>query len=180
VPKRYHSLIGIVIVVVFAIISLIFFRRHLSEIDQFLKTIGWWGPLVVICIYPILALTPVPNDPLTIMVGALYGPIWGLVISTLGNTSAAILEYAIANQLGNLARFDEQRQKLPWGLNKMPVDSFWFLTLGRAVPGFGSKVVSILAGLYHVPFGKYLYTTILMSFLGAIGYVLGGYFFVHT
>jgi len=151
------------------------FRQHVNAIDHWLISVGWWGPVLAILLYTILSLTPIPTDPITVMLGALYGPYLGLAISWVGNTSAALLEYFLAHHLGNLGRFDRLRQKLPWGLNTAPVDSVWFLTLGRAAPGYGSKVVSILSGLYHVPLRRYLWTTALMNVLGSLGYVLGGH-----
>ncbi|EKD99594.1 MAG: hypothetical protein ACD_22C00226G0006 [uncultured bacterium] len=44
---------------------------------------------------------------------------------------------------------------MPLGFSKMPVNSLGFLIFGRMIPGYGSKIISILAAFYKVPFGRY-------------------------
>jgi uncharacterized membrane protein YdjX (TVP38/TMEM64 family) len=174
-PRKRHSLLILFVIVWLTIFSLIIIRPHLHQIDQWLMSIGWWGPLFIVVLYTLLSVTPIPTDPITVLMGAFYGPLWGLVISWAGNTAAAMFEYFLAHHLGNLAQFDKLRHKLPWGLANARVDSIWFLTLGRMAPGFGSKVVSVLAGLYHVPKRRYLWTVALTNLAGSLLYVLGGH-----
>jgi uncharacterized membrane protein YdjX (TVP38/TMEM64 family) len=172
---RLKSLLVLGFVFTLSLFAVLVFRNHVQEIDHLLVQIGLIGPLVVIGLYTILSLTPIPTDPLTVMMGAFYGPFLGLLISWIGNTSAALLEYFVAHHIRHATNFDTLRRKLPWGLARAPVDSIWFLTLGRIVPGFGSKVVSVMAGLYHVPKWRYLWTSALMNLVGALGYVLAGH-----
>ncbi|MEN6436747.1 MAG: hypothetical protein ABFD58_13125 [Anaerolineaceae bacterium] len=42
------------------------------------------------------------------------------------------------------------------------------------LPGFGPKFVSVVSGVYQVPMGTYLWTTVVANLLGAATIVLGG------
>lgn len=57
------------------------------------------GIIVIIILYGLFAPTPITTDPLTIISGAVYGPILGVVISWLGNNVAALVEYYIGRHL---------------------------------------------------------------------------------
>lgn len=175
-PKRSQSLLVLVLILLVVIVVTIVFRTHLREIDRSLMQIGWLGPIALIGLYGLLCLTPIPTDPITLLVGALYGPLLGLLISWFGNTFASLVEYYVSHHIGNLTRFDVLKQKLPWGLAKVPVNSIWFLTFGRMVPGYGGKLVSVLGGLYHVPFRRYLWTTLITNFFGSVLWVIAGHF----
>ena len=49
-----------------------------------------------------------------------------------------------------------------------------FLIGARMIPGYGPKVVSMMAGIYHVPVLRYLWTTAIPIFAGAALFAFGG------
>ena len=57
----------------------------------------------------------------------------------------------------------------------MPVNSVGFLIFGRMIPGYGGKIISILAVMYKVPMKRYLWTTATTNFLGSILLSYGGF-----
>jgi uncharacterized membrane protein YdjX (TVP38/TMEM64 family) len=140
---------------------------------------GAWGPLVTVFIYAIFSATPISTDPLTVISGAVFGPLLGIFVAWTGNNLAALVEYYIGMKIGNATNFEEKKDNLPFGLSKMPVDSFLFLTLGRIVPGYGSKVVSIMCGMYRVPLKKYMLAAMLTNLLGAALLSIGGSTLIH-
>ena len=101
-------------------------------------------------------------------------------INTFIQDLAAIIEYFIGRGLGQITDFDKQRKKLPFGLGKFPANSIWFLIFGRLVPSFGSKVVSIAGGVYHVPLWRYVWTAMVSNLFGSVVLALGGYSLLHT
>ena len=93
-------------------------------------------------VYGVLGASLIPSEPLTVLIGAIFGPLIATLIATLGNVLAAYVEYFIGTRVGTAASFTKNRDKLPLGLGKLPVHSPAFLILGRMVPGAGPKLVS--------------------------------------
>lgn len=148
--------------------------RNLGDMEKFISSWGAAGPLVAVVLFGILSVTPIPTDPISAVSGAMFGPIVGFLTSWAGNTFAALVEYFIGKGINSVTNFEEKKKNLPWGLADAPVDSMWFLIGGRFVPGFGSKIVSFMAGIYGVSIWKYLWTTALSNIAGAVLYALGG------
>jgi len=157
-----------------------FFARDIVNIERHIPKTGIAGPLFSILLMGILSATPIPTDPIVILNGAIFGPTVGVFVSWMGNNLAAVIEYFIGRGLGQIADFDKQRKKLPFGLGKFPADSVWFLLFARFVPQFGGKIVSITGGVYRVPFGKYLWTAILSNLFGSLLLAIGGYSLLHS
>jgi uncharacterized membrane protein YdjX (TVP38/TMEM64 family) len=169
--NKIWTVIGILIliVVVYAL------SRHTHLIQSILYKSGPWAPLVAVLLYPLLAPTPITTDPVTVIVGVVYGPLVGVSIAWVGNTLAALVEYYIGTKIQKITNFEKTKEKLPFGLGKMPVNSAAFLVFGRMIPGYGGKVISILAGMYKVPLKRYLWTTAATNLLGSLLLSYGGF-----
>jgi uncharacterized membrane protein YdjX (TVP38/TMEM64 family) len=149
-------------------------RQEMAQIREFIGRSGWVGQLATVLIYAVLGATPIPSEPLTILASAVFGPFYAALAASLGNLLSALVEYYIGLQIGNVTSFDEKRGKLPFGLGKMPVDSPIFLIGARNLPGYGGKFVSLIAGMYRVPFSRYLWTTIVAIVPGSVLVAYGG------
>lgn len=152
-----------------------FLSRHTHLITDTLTKSGPLAPLVAILLYPLLAPTPITTDPVTVIIGVSYGPFVGMIVAAIGNFLATIVEYMVAFKIDKRINFREQKKKLPFGLGRLSVNSVFLLLVGRMVPGYGSKVISFLAGAERVPLKKYLWTSALTSLLGAILLSYGGF-----
>jgi uncharacterized membrane protein YdjX (TVP38/TMEM64 family) len=148
--------------------------KNINDMEKFISSWGMAGPVVSVLLYGLLSITPIPTDPISVINGALFGPVVGLLVSWMGNNLAAMIEFIVGKGIRSFTNFEERKKNLPWGLANAPVDSAWFLIGGRFVPGFGSKIVSFLAGIYNVKLWKYLWTTALANSVGATIYALGG------
>jgi uncharacterized membrane protein YdjX (TVP38/TMEM64 family) len=157
-----------------AIGLVIYIARHQATVTNLIQGLGVAGPLVSTLLYGILAFSPIPADPLTIINGAVYGPIWGGLIAWLGMNLAALLEYFIGTRIGYAAEFEQRREDLPFGLGRLPVDSIPFLLGGRLLTGAGSKVVSYLSGMYRISLWRYLWTTLISTLFGSLVFALSG------
>lgn len=153
------------------IVSLLFIyyvAKNFTDIEPIIRSAGVLAPLASLAIFTILSFTPITTDALIIINGALFGPLWGSLLSWMGNNFAAIAEYYLGKSICAISGFDKNKYKLPFGLSKLPVDSFWFLIFGRLIPGYGGKIVSITGGLCNVPFKKYFWSAIITNLIGAI------------
>jgi uncharacterized membrane protein YdjX (TVP38/TMEM64 family) len=89
-------------------------------------------------------------------------------------TFAAMVEYFVGTRIGSATEFERKREKLPFGLDELPVDSIPFLLGGRLLTSVGSKAVSYLSGIYRVPLWRYVWTSALSTLFGAVVFALGG------
>lgn len=154
---------------------MIFASRHEEAIKDFVIHAGVFAPLVMIALYGVLGLSPIPSEPLTLINGALFGSVWGTVVAGTGNLVAAVVEYYLGKGINNLSNFEERRRKLPFGLGNFPADSIWFLLGARFVPGYGPKLVSVIGGVYKVPLRRYIWTAAIPTYVGAALFALSGY-----
>jgi uncharacterized membrane protein YdjX (TVP38/TMEM64 family) len=153
-----------------------FVVKNISNAEKIILKAGIAGPAVAILLYALFAPTPVTTDPITIVCGAIYGPIYGTAISWMGNNIAALVEYFIGAHISKSTDFEKEKNKLPLGLGKLPINSIPVLTLGRMIPFYGSKVISIMAGMYGVPKKRYIWTSALINLTGALMLAYGGHF----
>lgn len=159
---------------VFAVI-IYFLFKHTDYITEILVKSGPLAPIVALLLYTGLAPTPIPTDPITVVLGVTYGPMIGVIIAWVGNTLATLVEYYVGCSISKTANFEKQKEKMPFGLANLPIGSVPFLVFGRMIPGYGSKIISILAGAYSVPIKRYLWTSALTNLLGAIMLSYGGF-----
>jgi uncharacterized membrane protein YdjX (TVP38/TMEM64 family) len=155
--------------------AVVYVAKHIVQMEAIISATGVMGPFVSVLLYGILSVTPIPTDPITLVNGALFGPVVGALVSWWGNNLAATLEYFIGRRINDFTNFDRIKKKLPFGLGKLPVNSVWFLLCGRFVPQVGGKVVSLMGGVYKVPLKKYIWTAFLSNLLGSIILAMGGW-----
>lgn len=168
-PKKTNlkSILIIVVTLLVIFVAVRFFSTEINQVKKFLDDAGPYAFIVTVIIYGILGASPVPSEPLTALLSGLFHPWEAMLVATLGNSLAAFVEYYLGTHLGNLANFEEKRQKLPFQLGKFPVDSPIFLVFGRMIPAVGPKVISLTSGIYKVPLWRYLWTTIVTNLAGA-------------
>lgn len=174
IPKKNNT-IWLVVGSLIILIVLFYIARNLRDVDIIIRNAGVAGPIVAIVLFCIFALTPIPAEPLTLFCIFFFGPIIGSIITWIGGTSAALVEYNFGLHMRKITSIEKTIQKLPLGLNKMPVDSPYFLIFGRLIPGYGSKIISLVAGVHHVSLKRYLWTTALTNLIGSILLSFGGY-----
>jgi uncharacterized membrane protein YdjX (TVP38/TMEM64 family) len=173
--KQNQKITIVIFSILIVIVAAVFFALDLEKIKTFIAGIGAWGILVSILVYALLGLTLIPSEPLTILIGAIFGPFIATLVAGVGNTLSALVEYYLGQKLGQAANFLEQKDKLPFGLGKLPVTSPLFLIGARSIPGYGPKAVSLVSGVYHVPIFLYIWTTAIPTFLGAAIFAFGGF-----
>lgn len=157
------------------IFLIILFAKDIKNIEDYIPTTGIAGPLFSILLMGILSATPIPTDPIVILNGAIFGPFVGIIVSWIGNNLAAVIEYFIGRAIGAMSDFEKQKKKLPFGLNRFPADSPWFLICGRFIPSFGGKLVSLTGGVYRVNFFRYLWTATVSNLIGSVFFSYGGH-----
>jgi len=173
--SRNWSILILVVTAGIFIASYLLFFDKMIQMQAIVRRSGSWGILLSVGVYGLLGLTPIPSEPITLFLTTIYGPFWAMVACAFGNLFAAIIEYWIGRRIGCAANFEGWREKLPFRLGEFPVNSPVFLIAARNIPGYGSKFVSLIAGIYRVPLWRYSWTTFLSTLFGAALIAYGGF-----
>jgi len=171
---RSQSIYILIFSVFIMVLAALFVTQDLNRVKALISQAGVWGIAISIMIYALLGVTLIPSEPLTLFIGALFGPWLATLIAGTGNTLSAFVEYYLGTHIGSATNFEERKDKLPFGLGKMKVESPLFLVGARMIPGYGPKIVSMMAGIYRVPLLRYLWTTAIPIFTGSAIFAFGG------
>lgn len=164
---RHNKAIQIGLVIVFLAVGiLVMVNFNLPDAKAFLRAHRGQAFLIGIGIYFLLGFTFIPASPLTLFLAVFMGPWETIVIASVGNTLAAVVEYQIGLTVGDVFGFESHMHKLPFGLADLPITSPLLLMTGRLLP-LGKRGFSIVCGAYQVPLGKYLWTSVLMYIFNA-------------
>lgn len=173
--KKGQPLVVLIIVLLVVLVLIFIISKDMAKVREFIRNSGWIGLLVSVLLYGILGASPIPSEPLTVLLSTVFGPFYATLAAGFGNLLAAMLEYFIGEHLGNVTSFMKRREKLPFGLGRFPVESPIFLITARMLPGYGPKFVSLIGGIYRVPLWRYIWTTAFPTFLGAAIFAYGGF-----
>src|SRR5207244_3638609 len=63
--------------------------------------LGPWAPALYVLFFWASPFLLVPAIPLSLVAGALFGPVWGTIWSLIGSTGGACLSFRVGRQLGH-------------------------------------------------------------------------------
>ena len=129
----------------FVVAPLLDLGHRLEEWARWTEQLGPAGPAAFLAVFILVTLTGIPNGPLVVAGGMLFGPWLGLLVSTLGCVLAAIGAYWIA-------RWFAGRQALLW-LEEQP----WWARLKPLLHTHGGPVVALVRNLPGLPFSMQNY-----------------------
>ena len=162
------------------ILGLLFLvSKEMTAVRTFIRNSGWIGLVFAVGLYGLLGASPIPSEPLTVLISTVFGPFNATLVAGTGNLLAAMIEYYIGSKIGDVTSFEKQKEKLPFGVGKAPVDSPIFLIVARMLPGYGPKFVSVVSGVYQVPMWRYIWTAAIPTFIGAAIFAYGGFGLLH-
>lgn len=160
------------------LVSSAYFLREYLRIDLLvdrIRALGPWGPIAYILLYLIAPPLLIPGLPITIAGGALFGPMWGTVYTSLGATGGASFAFLIARYLagdwvesktsGILKRIKEGVEEEGWR----------FVAFTRLVPIFPFIVINYAFGLTRVKFSHYAAASFFCMVPGTAAYTFIGY-----
>jgi uncharacterized membrane protein YdjX (TVP38/TMEM64 family) len=133
--------------------------RHQPRVEHEIRIIGPFAYPLAIAIFAVVASAPFSvTDALAIMNGAVFGPIVGTIVDTVGLVLAALLGYWINLHASNLFNLQESLHRLPGWVKRFPVGSPGFLLAVRIIPGFGGTVATATAATFRVPIWVHVWT----------------------
>ncbi len=155
---------------------IISWKFDLPEIENFLKTHPSWTVLISLVVYTLMGLTVLPSEPLVIVVAYNIGLIPAIIVTTIGQTLASLLEYYEGRLLDNAVDLQTLTSKLPKKFQNLPVDSPIFQFIARVlVP----KPLALVSGAWKVSLFTYLGISLFQNALGSTIFALAGLGILH-
>ena len=126
-------------------------------------------------VYAVATILFLPGSLLTLVGGALFGPVWGTFYNLTGATVGAALAFLIARYLAA-----DWVQTKAGGIGKRLVqgveaEGWRFVAFTRLVPLFPFNLLNFALGLTRIPFLHYLIATYVCMLPGALAYTWLGY-----
>ncbi len=159
-------------------IAWVLYQRERLDIDLLKNWIdqqGNAGPLLFILLYIIGTVFFLPGSILTLLGGALFGPVAGTFYNLTGATIGAILAFLIARYLA----YDWVEKKTGGRLKQLLLgvqDEGWrFVAFTRLVPLLPFNLLNYALGLTAIRFLHYVIATYIFMLPGALAYTYLGY-----
>lgn len=138
-------------------------------IEDFLKRAGWLAPLIYMFLRVIaIVVTVVPNAPLDIAGGMLFGPFWGTVYALLGSEAGAIVCFLLARQLGREAITRLLHREITFSNRIARRQLAYIVLFARLEPVFSFALVSYGAGLTRMSLRSFALSTLIGMTPGTI------------
>lgn len=150
-------------------------QEYLQEdrLRRFIAAGGMWGPFIFLLVWAIVPTLFLPCLPLTLAGGVLFGPVWGVVYTTIGATAGASLAFLVARYLARdwvavkisgsrLTHLDEKVAQHGWKI----------VAFTRLIPVLPFFVVNYAFGLTRITFLPYAIATFFAMLPWTIAFVL--------
>jgi uncharacterized membrane protein YdjX (TVP38/TMEM64 family) len=146
-----------------------------ESIRSWIEALGPWGPAAFLGVYFVAPSLFLPGSVLTLAGGALFGPLWGALLSLIGATGGAALAFLVARHLAAAAverRVSGRLQELKAGVER---EGWRFVAFTRLVPIFPFNLLNYAFGLTRIPLATFTTTSFFAMAPGAVAYAYLGY-----
>jgi uncharacterized membrane protein YdjX (TVP38/TMEM64 family) len=138
-------------------------------IEDFLQRAGILAPLFFVVLRVLaIVLTVVPNAPLDIAGGMLFGPFWGTVYSLLGSELGAIACFLLAQHFGREAIVRFLHRDISFSERIARRHLFYIVLFARLEPVFSFALVSYGAGLTSMSLRTFALSTLIGMLPGTV------------
>lgn len=164
------------VIVAILILSKVFgLGERLGDLRQWIASLGPWGPAVFILLYAVATVAALPGSAITVVAGALFGSVLGVIVVSIASTLGASLSFLVGRYFAReaVARWLSQNEKFG-RLDRLTEDhGAIIVALTRLVPIFPFNLLNYGFGLTRVPFGTYVFWSWLCMLPGTVLYVVG-------
>ena len=155
--------------------SLEFFQSRRASIDAYYAANPLQAAAVFFAIYVVVTGLSLPGAAiLTLVAGALFGLLWGVVIVSFASTIGATLAFLASRFLLRdwvQAKFGEKLRTINAGVEK---EGAFYLFALRLVPAFPFFLINLVMGLTKMPTRTYFWVSQVGMLAGTIAYVYAG------
>ncbi len=133
-----------------------------EKIQSFISGYGAWGPIVFILIEIVAVIfSQLPNIPLTLAAGAIWGPLLGATFAVIGGLIGGCLAFTISRFLGKdiVEKLVGDQYEIIYEIPEKYLTIGIFVT--RLVPFLSFDIISYGAGLTDIKFRHFFIATLL-------------------
>jgi uncharacterized membrane protein YdjX (TVP38/TMEM64 family) len=168
-------LVAIALVVAIGLAFLFRDRLDPAALEAWVAGAGAAGPLLFIVIYALATVLFLPGAALTLVGGALFGPVAGTLYNLTGATIGAVIAFLAARHLAADWVRDRAGPRLDGIMNGVETEGWRFVAFTRLVPLFPFNLLNYVLGLTRIPLAQYALASALFMLPGAIVYTYLGY-----
>jgi uncharacterized membrane protein YdjX (TVP38/TMEM64 family) len=149
--------------------------EKLGALREWIHSLGALGPLVFILIYIGAVIAALPGSAITIIAGAIFGSVWGVIVVSIASTLGASLAFLIGRYFAReaTAKWLSKREKFQKLDDLAEKHGAIIVALVRIVPIFPFNFVNYGFGLTRVRFWTYVFWSWICMLPGTILYVVG-------
>lgn len=136
---------------------------------------GAAAPLLFMLVYIIGTIFFFPGSVLTLLGGALFGPVFGTFYNLTAATIGAMLSFLVARYLASDWVSNKTGGRLKQLMDGVEKEGWRFVAFVRLVPLFPFNLLNYALGLTRISFSQYSIATYICMLPGAIAYTYLGY-----
>ncbi|HEY5038955.1 MAG TPA: TVP38/TMEM64 family protein [bacterium] len=169
--------IGLLVVVILVLILAKVFHLgdRISALQDWIKSLGAWGPAVFTLIYIVAVVAAFPASAMTLLAGALFGPVLGIIVTSVGATVGASLAFLIGRYFARKAvqQWIYKNKKFQELDEMTEKRGAIIVAITRLIPLFPFNVLNYGFGLTRIKFWEYVFWSWLCTLPGTIVFVVG-------
>jgi uncharacterized membrane protein YdjX (TVP38/TMEM64 family) len=146
-----------------------------GTVAHWLETTGIWGPLIFAAIYAVATMAWVPATVVTVIGGALFGPVWGTIYNLAGATLGAGLAFIVARYAARDWIRERSGERLNQVLEGVEAQGWRFVAFSRLISVLPFSFVNCALGLTRVRFTPYLSASALFMIPSIAAQTYAGY-----
>jgi len=151
-------------------------RGSLEDLRVWVLSQGLWGAVGYVAAYVLAALAAIPGLPFTMLAGALWGSVLGVVMAALGSWVAAGAAFLMTRYLArdSISRWLSRRKGYARLQRATLEKGAMMVILTRLFPVIPFVLLNFAFGLSRVRFGTFMIWTFIAMLPGTIFFVVGG------
>ncbi|MDH5473536.1 MAG: VTT domain-containing protein [Gammaproteobacteria bacterium] len=167
----------LILALVAGIAVVITYRDQLNAdaLQQWLTDAGAAAPLLFMLVYAIGTIFFLPGSLLTLVGGALFGPVLGTFYNLTAATIGAMLSFLVARYLASDWVANKTGGRMKQLITGVENEGWRFVAFVRLVPLFPFNLLNYALGLTRISFNQYSIATYICMLPGAIAYTYLGY-----
>jgi len=181
-PEKRRGRIWIKPVILLLVIAALFLAakflrlgEKLGMLQDWIDALGAIGPVVFALVYILGTIFAVPGSALTVMAGALFGSLWGVILVSFASTTGASLCFLISRYIarGSVERWLGGNEKFKRLDELTGKHGGIIVAITRLVIIFPFNLLNYGFGLTKVKFSTYVFWSWLCMLPGTVVYVVG-------
>jgi len=168
---------GLFLVIAAGIVLALMNKDALSAdaLQNWISDAGGAAPLLFMCIYILGTVLFLPGSVLTLLGGALFGPVLGTFYNLTAATLGAMLSFLVARFVASEWVADKTGGRLKQLIQGVESEGWRFVAFTRLVPLFPFNLLNYALGLTRISFTQYSLATYICMLPGSFAYTYLGY-----